>query len=138
MHRYSAACQVPGTRDLHNNHPQVKHQHQHHYQLSTSTGRSLSLVAVVVVVAAASGCSGGVGHIRYRLLLLGAASLEKKTTRYQVLEIINDKQHDVFNVPQWRLSCPTIYTLRGQGQCIRKTLLGHMERYFSPPMPCRP
>ena len=54
--------QVPGTRDLHNNHPRIKHHHHHHHhhQGSTSISRSLSVkVVVLVVVVAASACGGG-------------------------------------------------------------------------------
>ena len=77
--------QVAGTRNLHNNHPQVKHQHHYHYQLSITTSRGLSLLLVLVVVVAPSGCCGGDGHLLYTLLLLcAAASLENKQpgTRY--------------------------------------------------------
>ena len=72
IHIYSAAFQVAGswcTRDLHNNHRQVKHQPHHHHQLSTSTSRRLSLVVVVVVSASVCGGGGG-GHLLYTLLLL--------------------------------------------------------------------
>ena len=48
-------------------------------------------MVVVVVVVAVSGCGNGGGHQLYTLLLslCAAASLETKSTRYQVLEIIN-------------------------------------------------